>query len=171
MEVGPSTYVGTLTEAEPEVLRKERDYDDEDDEFMLPVDRKLSDDYPTSSRSGASTPRPISSSRKPAEAYSLPVAEETDKTVDSEPGNLSDFLEPVYIWGLSFILILLAGVYFYWLNFYECCAAENMETNMTIDYAIEQTLKFHREQEKRTETTLLQAQLTPLPAPSPEAKA
>lgn len=48
------------------------------------------------------------------------------------------FYDYRYLWATGFFLLLVAAVYFYWLNVYECCAPENEETNMTMQYAIDQ---------------------------------
>lgn len=58
------------------------------------------------------------------------------KTRETEPEEA--FYDDRYLWATGFFLLLVAVVYFYWLNVYDCCAGENEETNMTMQYAIDQ---------------------------------
>lgn len=50
----------------------------------------------------------------------------------------ASFYDYRYLWATGLFLLLVAGLYFYWLHTYDCCATENEETNMTMQYAIDQ---------------------------------
>ena len=118
MQVGASTYIG------PGMM-------EEEDPEPLPIHEKLSERYPK---------HPQSDSEE----------EETEdiRQVLSAPKEQEEELFDYRLgWALGFFLAAIALVYFYFVSV-ACCVPENEETNLTIQYAIEKSDAYTKEQQR-----------------------
>lgn len=58
-----------------------------------------------------------------------------------EADDEESFYDYRYIWATGVGLLFVASLYFYWLFTYHCGVVENEETNMTMQYAIDQATR------------------------------
>lgn len=59
-----------------------------------------------------------------------------------------EFYDYRFIWATGFFLMAVAAAYFYWITTWDCCTVENEETNMTMQYAIDQFTRSKQPGEK-----------------------
>lgn len=113
-----------------------------------PSNPPAEDDDQSSSTSSSSS----SESRyRHSKSYEPSSSEEDDnhnRTKRLEEDDQESFYDYRFIWATGFFLMAVAAAYFYWISTWDCCTAENEETNMTMQYAIDQFTRSKQPGEK-----------------------